>query len=88
MFDIGNIDQVFAILGVLGVVLNFTRWRNKNSITVLSFLMMLSPLISRVVQVPLVLFDYAAFKIPLFIFIAGYLVFIVLNARKKTLQTV
>lgn len=87
-FDIGNIDQIFAIFSILGIALNFTKWKSKISITILSFLFMLSPLLSRIFQVPLVFFDYPAFKIPLFIFTGGYLVFIALNARKETLQKI
>lgn len=87
MFDIGNNDQVFAILGVLGILLNFTKWKHKNSITILSFFLMLSPLISRMIQVPLDLFNYAAFEIPLFIFIVGYITFIILNARNTQLPS-
>ncbi|BAP31616.1 uncharacterized protein CHSO_2579 [Chryseobacterium sp. StRB126] len=86
MFDIGNMDQIFAILGFVGFILNFTKWRNKTSITILSFLFMLSPLISRMIQTPIELFDYAAFKIPVFVFIIGYSIFIVLNLRNKKLQ--
>ncbi|MBP2619224.1 hypothetical protein [Chryseobacterium jejuense] len=88
MFDIGNIDQIFAILGVLGIILNFTKWKNKTLITILSFLLMLSPLIGRMIQVPIESFDYAVFKIPLLIFIIGYSTFIVLNVRNNKIQTV
>ena len=30
IFDFGNIDQIFAILGIIGVVLNFSKWKNKS----------------------------------------------------------
>lgn len=86
MFDIGNIDQVFAIFGVLGVILNFTKWKYKNSTAILSFVLMLSPLIRRMAQVPVKLFNYAAFEIPFFLFITGYTAFMILNARNNKLQ--
>ncbi|WP_160137793.1 hypothetical protein [Chryseobacterium sp. c4a] len=85
-FDFGNTEQSFAVLGLLGIALNFTKWRNKDLITILSFLLILSPLFSRMIQIPLAMFNYAAFKVPLFIFITGYLVFIVLNARNRKSQ--
>ncbi|MDN3693184.1 hypothetical protein QWZ06_13280 [Chryseobacterium tructae] len=85
-FDFGNIEQSFAILGLLGIILNFTKWKSRNLITILSYLLMLSPLISRMIQIPLTMFNYAAFKVPLFIFITGYLIFIVLNVRNRKSQ--
>ncbi|WP_433629945.1 hypothetical protein [Chryseobacterium cucumeris] len=81
-FDFWNIEQFFAILGLLGAILNVTRWKNKVPITILSFMMMLSPIMSRIVQTPIEKFNYFAFKIPLFLFIVCYLIFIVLNAKK------
>ena len=83
MFDFGNIDQIFAILGVFGFGLNFTKWKSNIRITILSFFLMLSPIISRVSQVPIRMFDYLSFEIPLAIFLAGYLTFIILNAKQK-----
>lgn len=85
IFDFGNIDQIFAILGVLGIVLNVIQWRNNVVITIVSFLMMLSPLVSRMVQVPVDKFDYLLFQIPFFVFIICYLIFIILNAKRQHL---
>lgn len=79
MFNFGNIDQIFAILGVIGVGLHFTKWKNNILITIVSFFLMLSPLISRLLQVEIEKFNYLAFKIPLAIFIITYLLFIILN---------
>lgn len=83
IFDFGNIDQVFAVLGIAGIVLNFLPWRNQVLMTLLSFIMMLSPIISRMVQVPLEEFNYTTFKIPVFLFVVCYLIFIILNAKKE-----
>ncbi|CAM3021834.1 hypothetical protein CHFL109739_12990 [Chryseobacterium flavum] len=82
-FDFWNIEQIFAVLGLLGIILNVTRWKNKVSITILSFMLMLSPIISRIIQISTEKFNYLAFKIPLFLFIACYLIFIILNAVKR-----
>ncbi|WP_228452001.1 hypothetical protein [Chryseobacterium sp. G0186] len=86
-FDFGNIDQIFAIFGTLGVILTMTKWKNKTSITILSFLCMLSLLVSRMVQNPIEKFNYMAFKIPFSIFIISYLVFIILNDKNQKIQT-
>lgn len=85
IFDFGNIDQIFAILGVLGIVLNVIQWRNNVVIPILSFLMMLSPFVSRMVQVPVEKFDYLLFQIPFFVFIICYLIFIILNSKRQHL---
>lgn len=78
-FAFGNIDQLFAILGIFGVLINLTKWRNNIPLTIVSFILMLSPIVSRLVQVPIEMFDYLAFQIPLAIFIITYLTFVVSN---------
>jgi hypothetical protein len=84
-FDFGNIDQLFAILGVIGIVINLTKWKNNIPLTIISFILMLSPIISRLVQVQIELFDYLAFQIPLTIFVVMYLTFLIMNIfNKKT----
>ena len=87
IFDFGNIDQIFAILGIIGVVLNFSKWKNKILITIVSFILMLSPLLSRLLQVGIEKFDYLAFQIPLTFFIVSYLLFIIINIKEKLLPT-
>lgn len=83
IFNFGNIDQIFAILGIIGVCLNLTKWRNKIMITILSFFLMLSPLASRLFQVEIYKFNYLAFQIPFVLFIVTYLIFIFVNIKKK-----
>ena len=85
IFDFGNIDQIFAIFGVLGVGLNFSKWKNKILITIISFILMLSPIIARMSQVGIEKFDYLAFQIPLTFFIVSYLLFIIINIKEKKL---
>ena len=82
-FDFGNIDQLFALFAFIGVCMHLTKWKNKKPFTLLCFVLMLSPLISRMVQVPLERFNYRAFQIPFAIFVLAYLIFIVLNFREK-----
>jgi hypothetical protein len=62
VFDFGNSDQLFAIFGVIGVGINLTKWKN-TLVTIVSFALMLSPIISRLTQVPIEMFDYLAFEI-------------------------
>jgi hypothetical protein len=83
IFDFGNFDQIFAILGITGVILNFSKWKNKILITIVSFISMLSPLLSRLLQVGIEKFDYLAFQIPLTIFIISYLLFIIINIKER-----
>lgn len=83
IFDFGNIDQIFAILGIIGVILNFSKWKNKILITIVSFILMLSPLLSRLLQIGIEKFDYLAFQIPLTIFIISYLLFIIINIKER-----
>ena len=87
VFDFGNIDQVFAILAILGIFMNLVKWKNPVLPAILSFLMMLSPVISRTVQAPYAVFNYLLFQIPLAIFIICYLMFIILIVRKQRLRT-
>ena len=83
IFDFGNIDQIFAIFGIIGIVLNLSKWKNKILVTIISFILMLSPLISRLLQVEMEKFNYLAFQIPLTIFIITYLIFIIINIKEK-----
>ena len=85
LFDFGNINQLFAFLGIIGIILNLTKWKNETFVTILSFALMLSPIVSRLIQVPLEKFDYLAFQIPLTIFVITYLTFIVINIKQKLL---
>ncbi len=87
-FDFGNIDQLFAILGIVGVGINLSKWKNSIPFTILSFFFMISPILSRLLQVSIESFDYLAFKIPLSIFVFAYLLFLILNIfdRKKTVM--
>lgn len=83
VFDFENIDQLFALFALLGLSLHLTKWKNKKLFTLLSFVLMLSPLISRMVQVPIEMFNYLAFQIPFAIFVLSYLIFLVLNFIEK-----
>jgi hypothetical protein len=83
-FDFGNIDQLFAIAGLTGIILNLTDWKTSTPVSVLSFVLLLSPIVSRWVQVPIEMFNDLAFQIPLTIFIVTYFTYIIMNAGGKS----
>lgn len=82
-FDFGNIDQLFAIFGIIGFAMNLSKWKNNILLTIVSFILMLSPVISRLIQVPIETFNYFAFQIPLSLFVITYLLFIVKNILER-----
>lgn len=76
-FDFGNSEQIFAILGMVGIILNFTKYWKLRIVKVLSFILMTLPLIKRVTETPIEKFNYLTFQIPLLIFITTYLFLII-----------
>lgn len=86
IFDFGNIDQLFALLAIIGIMLIFSRWSNSIPVMIVSLIAILSPIISRMIQVSIELFNYLAFQIPLTIFIVSYGILILINARENSLK--
>lgn len=76
-FDFGNVEQIFAILGMSGIILNFTKYWKLRIIKILSFILMILPLIKRMTETPIEKFNYIVFQIPLLIFIITYLILII-----------
>jgi len=76
-FDFGNIEQIFAVFGLVGIILNFTKYWKLRVIKILSFILMILPLIKRMTEIPIEKFNYLAFQIPLVIFIITYLILII-----------
>lgn len=84
-FEFGNSDQIFAIFGLIGLLLIFTKYYKLRIIKILSFVLMLTPIVRRLTEVPLEKFNYLAFQIPLIIFILTYLILIFKpNNEQKT----
>ncbi|MEN4762377.1 hypothetical protein ABEG63_18760 [Chryseobacterium sp. C39-AII1] len=81
--DFRNIDQVFAILGIVGIVLTFISWKEGVLKSIIAFLFMISPIISRLFQAPVESFNYWVFTVPLAIFIITYLIVIILQIKEK-----
>ena len=82
-FEFGNNDQIFAILGLIGLILNFTKYYKKTIIKIMSFSLMLIPIIRRLTEIPFEKFKYLAFQIPLIIFIITTIVLILTSIWTK-----
>ena len=86
-FEFGNSDQIFAIFGLIGVILNFTKNNKSRLGKILSFVLMLTPIARRMTEIPIEKFNYLAFQIPLLIFVITYLIYILKqNENKKTVN--
>ena len=77
LFDFGNIDQLFALLAVVGLIttcINHKKTRTSKVLTLdlLCFFLLASPLVSRMTAVPIELFNYLAFIIPTALFALFY----------------
>ena len=84
-FDFGNNEQIFAICGIIGIALNFTKYGKNRIGKILSFVLMIMPIFIRLTKIPIEKFNYLAFQIPFLIFVIAYLIFIIkTNKNKKT----
>lgn len=73
LLDFGNIDQLFAFFGVIGLVISVITFKSTRTLKVLlidiiCFVLLASPLIRRMSVVPLEKFNYLAFILPTAIF--------------------
>ena len=75
-FEFGNKDQMFAVIGVIGLISVFTKYYKNRFLRVLIFGLMLTPIIRRLTEIPIEKFNYLTFIIPLLIFITTFLVLI------------
>jgi hypothetical protein len=75
-FEFGNKDQIFAIIGLVGLITIFTKYYKNRILRVLIFGLMLTPIVRRLTEVPIEKFDYLAFQLPLLIFITTFLIMI------------
>ncbi len=84
-FDFGNSDQIFAISGLIGIIINFTKYGKPTLGKILSFVLMILPIVRRMTEIPIEKFNYLTFQIPLLIFVIAYLIYIIKpNRNKKT----
>lgn len=75
-FEFGNKDQIFAIIGLIGIISIFTKYYRNRILRVLIFGLMLTPIIRRLTEIPIEKFNYLAFQIPFMIFIASFMILI------------
>ncbi len=86
-FEVGNSDQIVAVLGLIGTIIVFTKLFEIRIMKILSFGLMITPILKRLVEVPLEKFNYLGFQIPLSIFIITYLILIFMpNNKTKNLN--
>ena len=82
-FDFGNNDQIFAISGLIGILMNFIKIGKSILGKVLSFVLMILPITRRLTVIPIENFNYLTFQIPLLIFVIAYLIYIIKPNRNK-----
>jgi hypothetical protein len=77
LFDFGNIDQLFAFLAIAGltiICINQNKMRTSKvlMVDILCFFLLASPIVRRMMAVPIELFNYLAFIIPTILFALFY----------------
>ena len=87
VFDFGNIDQLFAVSAVLGLILIFRNWNKTRTQKILfvdfgCFLLLAIPILGRLNAVPLAMFNYGAFIIPTAAFVLCYLISLVYSCKQ------
>ena len=87
LFDFGNIDQLFAFFGVIGLTICFVTFNSTRTLKVLlldiiSFMLLASPLIRRLTAIPIDKFNYLAFIIPTTIFGLFYIFSLYFSVRQ------
>lgn len=78
IFQFGELEQLFAFIGIVGIVLNMIRLKRNLFISITGFVFMLIPLFSRFYEVSFSKFNYLSFQIPFTLFVFTYLVSIVI----------
>ena len=87
LFDFGNIDQLFAFFGVIGLTISFVTFNSTRTLKVLlldiiCFVLLASPLIRRMTVIPIEKFNYLAFIIPTTIFALFYIFSLYFSVRQ------
>ena len=85
--EFGSINQLYAIFGIIGFVINFTKYINLRFIKIISFFLMMIPIISRLIEIPIEKFNYLAFQIPFLIFTISYLLIIFKSSKIKMFKS-
>tara|TARA_Y100000780_G_C13470773_1_gene334582 strand:+ start:178 stop:519 length:342 start_codon:yes stop_codon:yes gene_type:complete len=82
-FHFGNPDQIFAVLGMIGFFLNFISYGKSRLGKLLSFILMISPIVRRMTEIPIEKFNYLTFQIPLSVFVITYLIYILKTSANE-----
>ncbi|MDR6944706.1 putative membrane protein [Mucilaginibacter pocheonensis] len=87
IFDFGNINQVLALMAVLGLILIFRNWNKARTRKILladfsCFILLTIPIIGRLNTVPLNMFNYGAFIIPTTVFVLCYLTSLIYSCKQ------
>ena len=87
LFDFGNIDQLFAFLGVIGLTISFATFNSKRTLKILlldiiCFMLLASPIVRRLTAIPIEKFNYLAFIIPTTIFTLFYILSLYFSVRQ------
>lgn len=91
LFDFGNIDQLFAFLAVIGLIISYTTVNSLRTskiliCDVLCLFLLASPIIRRMSAVLVTLFNYWLFITPTIMFGLFYSVSICYSVRQYKLQ--
>ena len=79
-------EQLYAIIGSVGFILCFTKYFKYKIVQGVSFLMLLTPIIQRLISVSVIKFAYFAFYMPFLIFLIAFSAFLILNRKHAYLS--
>lgn len=82
-FEFGNSDQIFAVFGLIGFILVFTKLYRQRIFKILIFVLMITPIVRRLTEVSFEKFNYLAFQIPFLIFIITSLILIFKTKKEE-----
>ena len=87
LFDFGDIDQLFALIAIIGLFLicfNFNKDRTRKvlSLDLLCFFLLISPLVKLMTAVPIELFNYTAFIMPAVLFVLFYITSLLFGCKQ------
>ena len=82
-FEFGNSDQIFAVFGLIGFILVFTKLYRQRIFKILIFVLMITPIVRRLTEVSFEKFNYLAFQIPFLIFIITSLILLFKTKKEE-----
>ena len=76
IFSFWSLGQIFAIASLIGLILSLSGASDRVEVLILSFGLLLSPLLWGLMKTPLSNFNYPAFYLPFGIFVVSYFLFL------------